>query len=417
MRLVTRAALVAVSAALLSSCSGSSSKDSGAPTITVSGRVLDHDRQPIPFVAVVVGDRAPVFTGPDGGFTVAGVATPYDATAVFSGAWVLTYVGLTRADPTLYWIDFNAGGTGLCRASLQGEVTPYAPGEAPTVVLDSTPPTEAYRRASWPGGAADHWEYTLNPYWYGPETLAGTLHALRWTLDASYLPQAYMGASAAVTMNDGDYAATAPALTLAPLPAGTVSGTIAPFANAEVSTKMVDVRYPGGATIRPTWDSSPSPEFSYVVPGIPGATFDVTVNAFGPEAGRVEARALDLAPGASGVTIAMAPPPALTSPADGATGVTAATPLTWTPFADAVHVVTLWAEHNAPMYEIVTTGSSVTIPDLRAHGVSLNAASAYTWYVQGLAPFPDLDAVAGDARVERWVQRGSTPYRTFTTAP
>jgi hypothetical protein len=113
----------------------------------------------------------------------------------------------------------------------------------------------------------------------------------------------------------------------------------------------------------------------------------------------------------------MARPPGLLLPADGATGADASTELTWTPFDDAVHVVTAWTEHYAPMYEIVTTGSSARIPDLRAHGVSLRPATRLTWYVQGLAPFTDVDAVAGDARVERWSQRGSSPYRTFTTAP
>ncbi len=418
MRARTSSALLAVCASLLASCSGSGSDS--APTITVSGTLVDARRAPIPFVAVVVGGRAPVFTDVDGRFTVSGVTAPYDATVVFGGAWILSYVGLTRTDPTLYWVNFSSGGAGLCRGSIRGEVAPYGAATQIFVVLDSTAATDVSQRPTWPGGTSDHWEYTLNPYWQGSGTLAGSLDALGWTVDSTTgLPNAWVGATADVTVTDGVYSAQAPALSLAALPTDTVSGTITSVAtiDPQAASTTLDVRYPGGTTFRAAWSPAQGPDFSYVVPTFAGATFDVTASAPDANGSFSYGRAVALEPGAAGQTIHLAVPPALLTPVAGATGFTASTQLTWTPFADAVHVVTVWAEHNAPSYQIVTAGSATTLPDLRPYGVSLNPAGVYKWIVDGYAPFASVDDVAGGARIERWSQRGSTQLRTFTTAP
>src|SRR5713101_9214014 len=90
------------------------------PSITVNGFVKDLSGTPISGVAVVVTGKAPVTSGSNGAFSVAGVTTPYDIVAIMGVQNPVTmYKSLTRSDPVLLIFGITAT---LKSASISGNV-------------------------------------------------------------------------------------------------------------------------------------------------------------------------------------------------------------------------------------------------------------------------------------------------------
>ena len=71
-----------------------------------------------------------------------------------------------------------------------------------------------------------------------------------------------------------------------------------------------------------------------------------------------------------------------------------------------------------PSYIFLTSGTSVTIPDLTSFGVKLPANTDYTWVVYGFGPYANVEAASAGLRGAhqyRLPQRRSPTTRLTTT--
>src|SRR5262249_36339962 len=132
--------------------------------------------------------------------------------------------------------------------------------------------------------------------------------------------------------------------------------------------------------------------FSYLVPTGIGSTASVAAEAVSTQ-GQIMVSLAGIPPGATSAVVTIPTPALPVAPADGATGVTAATDFSWTGLPNAVEVVFFKAPGKASYY-VVTTGTTTKLPDLSARGEPLPAATSYLWMVEGLGPLTSMDAFA-----------------------
>src|SRR5262249_15120076 len=101
--------------------------------------------------------------------------------------------------------------------------------------------------------------------------------------------------------------------------------------------------------------------------------------------------------GQTGVDIAVPAPATLSSPANAATGVGFGSTLSWTGVSSGVYQVV--PSVGSFIYVIYTTSTQTDLPDLTGiqgmSSLTLPAQASGTWHVNGFAPTPSLDGVAG----------------------
>ena len=131
--------------------------------------------------------------------------------------------------------------------------------------------------------------------------------------------------------------------------------------------------------------------FTFTVPeGIPAAAA-VTINAEGNGAGSTSRRVSGIAPGSTGISIALPAPAQPIAPDDGAT-VGAGTDFTWNPLGHAVHLLSLTGGPGEPFVYIVTGAATARLPELPS-------GSTYHWFVAAIGPHDGIDAFAGGANL------------------
>lgn len=387
-------------------------------TITVSGIVVIPSQLPAEGMTVVIPGRPATITDASGTFSISGVTTPYDCTVLVTPTDLsITYVGLTRPDPTLQVFDLIEPRSG----TLDGAVTPFsATAMAPRLVFGS-PDGAAEAVDGAPAGdpVPDRYDYQLFPGWSGPPITTGTVHALQW-LETDGLPTTYTGYGSQANVAVPNYdvgTATAPTVTLAPVETSTLTGSITAFEGAVLLKKEVDVHFDTGGLLPIVVDGSAPLAFSYATPSLASvATLDVTVTAAlgtGDDVSHVCERGLAAD---ADVQLALVAPPLASAPGSGATGVGLTTDFTWSGFSGGVHVLVTQADGAAPWYYVVTSGTAARIPDLSAHGMPLPPSTDYRWQVRAYARFPDVDAFAGPGEPLRRSQHyGTSAFRPFRT--
>lgn len=386
------------------------------PNITVTGKVLDPNGQPVGNIPVIISNRPSTSTDASGNFTVTGVSTPYDCTAVWTqlGGVVVVYTGLTRRDPTIHFIDF--GPTTPRTASVTGAVTPLSnvAGARLPVVAFGSPQTSTSSSAT---AGATEYTYRLTPGWFGPSSTTGALHALQWTTNTSGLPLEYIGYGTQrdVTISNGG-SFSGHNITLTPASRASITGTISPFPTGTLMQKEVDVRFTSRALITVLDHVDRSVDFSYNTPNIPNSFIDLWALVVSPDGEYTWALSKGLAADASAIDLAVSAPPTLTLPVDRAIGINLATEFSWTTFQDGVHYVLMEGPGTAPYYYIVTKGNTARIPDLSGIGMPLPALTRYVWGVVAYAPFTNVDSFADPVNpAETMVQYGVSLGRTFDT--
>ncbi len=392
---------------LLAACGG----DGPTPPpqgITVSGRVQDRVAEPISGATVLVG-KSSVKSSSDGTFSIPGVVTPYDITAILPAQnAAVIYKGLTRPDPVLLYPDV----TGAERTATISGTVPPAAGSVTYVLFVSSG-----RYATGAGRAdATTGQYAFTVRWHGSyDTDGGQLSLLRWTTDATgYLPASYDGyASRPVTISAGgnfsgnDFAAAE----LTDPPEQSISGAIAVPASYALKYRRVYVLFEGrgglyweeaaaNATINPLASA-----FTYTVPALSGVQDIVEAWAFDNSS-----RALDgsarwsnfFKTGISGnpgnTTVPLATAPLLFSPVDGAVSLDTTKSFTWGQGEGmGVNIVSVKpADPSNPTFLVFTTGTEAKIPDLAGGGMSLPAGAGYTWEVYRIFPVTSMNDAASD---------------------
>jgi hypothetical protein len=391
----------------------------GPVTITVNGTVTDEYGTFAPGETVLITNTSAAFSqstvsSATGTFSVANVPTPYDATVLETGGTIIVkYIGLTRPDPTL--TDLVFGSTPLS-ASLSGQLSG---GTFPETSDYTTNMYFASPQTNFGNGGISvptSGSYSTNVSWAGPTTTTGSLYALQvHTVAGLPADYGYGTLSSVLLQNMGTL--TGQNITLSPVTAGTLSGTVSLPAGYSLSSKAAFLVPAAGALISAISDSSPSTTFSYVTPAISNSSLTLLVSASGVS--QLLFKKSGLSANTTGVTATLLAPPAQTLPVDAATGVTVTTPFSWTSSGG----VYLWLTSNSPgpSYYVFTSATTGTIPDLSSAGVQLPASASYSWLVVGIGPQTSVDALAVPGGLIALELADGTfsesPQRGFTTSP
>ena len=373
-----------------------------AQSVTVNGYVKDLDGEPIAGATVIIKGKAPTTTGAGGNFSVSNVTVPYEIRLIVSGAIqaAVVYQGLTRLDPTLFYLGST---TNSKTATISGTV-PAAVGKTTKVFFVSG--IEAW------SATADQISglYTINADWKGStSSFTGNLYVLRWTTNSSGLPQEYdaYGLEDNVTISDGG---TFPNHNFVPAdftdPAEqNITGSITrPSSSYSILNKNLYMNF-GNAYISIAGESGPglTDNFSYTVPSITGATFQIDVNA---EVSAIPTPRITLyskkgiSGGSNGVIITLASAPQLNLPANNGTGIDTTTQFLWTQGSGTgISIIIMIPLGQGPTFYIYTGGNNTYIPNLNPQGLGLPPFQPYQWVALEFYPISSIDAAASDSFV------------------
>lgn len=372
----------------------------GTP-ITVTGKIVSYGIG-LPNVPVVVAGKPAVNTSTLGTFTVTDVKPPYDVAFALKTSdaqpRITVYQGLTRSDPTLVALGTNGElrPTATTVPSLSGKITgANGPGwgRAPIVSFGGPNRGTGFATVDQTTGS-----YTMTgtdvPTWYGATTITGSLHA-SLVLDNAAPVTAWYAKVDNVNLTGG----TAPPNTniaLLSVPVGTIEATITAPAKYDDPTKAVvnmGIRYTAGAGY--FVKSSNTGQFPLTVkrpvPLVSGSSYQVSVGyAAGGDGEASFARATMPVTEAGKVTMALADPPAQSAPDAGATGVAHNAAFTFSAFPNGIHRFALGG-NNQPSITIVTSSTSVTLPDLAPFAVTIPGGAELLWRVAGFGPVKSVD--------------------------
>jgi hypothetical protein len=427
----------AMTATLTATAAGvTASANIGIPLpITVTGTAVFQNGLPAANASVVIGGQATT-TDTGGHFTIPNVAAPYDLTVVTTvpdyrpsgdvpvGTSVM-YQGLTRTNPIITILLFSPQtypNNGKVTGMISGGDPPGAD-EDQDCVSFASPETTAE------GGSAFPDPYAVFAGWSGPASTTGILHALRYA-EYSAVASEYKGSATVngVTVTDGGN--TIQDITLTPVTAEHISGTIAAADPFQFTGTVVYLDFDDGARIRIAFDVSSvsslvtQVSFDYLTPSGLGtiSLMAGSYNASTTHPGQSWTYLFGLAPNATGVSLRFQAAPQLLSPADGGAAITTLSDFTWTAFAGGISYIRVIPQGSStPTVAIVTAATTTTIPDLSVFGVGLASGGAtYTWYVEGLAPYADMDTFAETAQTfppsgTTVLDEASSPSQTFTT--
>jgi hypothetical protein len=363
----------------------------GPSTFTVSGKVVSLTGQPVPSATVVVVGKPSTTTDVNGNFSIPGVSAPYDVAAVASfgpNSVVTLFKGVTRSDPRVIAYAFGAG---IKSATINGSLSG-------SLVL----PTPASRRTQMAFVAPEGGDtnsvfnnpYTLNPSWFGPNSITGTVHALQWSVDAAGLPTIYRGygklenvpVSDGSTANNKDVALNAVAGSI-------LSGNVTVPAGMTLSNKRMTADFGPNASSTLVNDGTPGTAFSYNAPNIAGVGLTASARADGAAGTNAQVFKRNLAANANNVNLEIPSPPSLSLPVSAASGIDLSNQaFSWAPFNGGLHIAQLTTAGKA--FVVFTAASNVTLPSTASLGLgSLPTGTAFSWRVMGTTAVNSIDAI------------------------
>jgi hypothetical protein len=358
-------------------------------SLTVTGKVTAFLGDPLAAVGVLVGDEPAVTSGPDGSFTVHGVAVPYDVTAFdVPSKTAVKYVGLTTAKPVLTVPNFGASQTG----ALDGTFSTGAidSGQRIRVCLEGK--TQQVLECETANAGESGYQMPAVTWWGGGATADVHVRAIGYTAGPDGNPIDFTGLGEAdATVAQGTTVVRD--LTMGAAPAKTtISATLnAPLGStlgAVALSVMIDPKHAFPIATLATAPIAPS----FAAPDVPGATYVVFATAASAGGDSYLAWDVGLTAGAT-ATPAFRQAPVLLSPAAAATGVTAATKFEVSNPSGGVLTFEFAPISTGPTFYVVTKETSVTIPDLTSVGLALPAAASYHWTSSSFS-LTDLDSAA-----------------------
>jgi hypothetical protein len=393
-------------------------------TINVTGRVMNSLGRTIPNVVVFINSgasfSATTRTDSRGSFSVANVPPPYDATVIADTNGVTVSVGLRSAIPTVVDmfstgpLSAYTGGSARFSGTVTGGIGFPVPQGYRTSVLFTSPNVQTDQHLVADGITAvftnDQVDPKGNPLplaWDGPLTTTGTLHSLQWLQtdiadpNNVRIPSSYSGYGFRenVSLANGS-TVTGQNIALSAVTPATFSGAYTPPTGYTGEHKLVALQFKSGGLMLIVNDTDAGEAFSYTTPNIAGATL-VTVNTATNGVGYSAVYSVGVPVDATDVATTSAAAAELNVPVDGATGVTAGTSFSWAD-APGVKLVFIassdpdpWDDFTGPSYAFLTSGTSVTIPDLTSAGLGLPSGSAaYQWQVYGVGPYADVETAS-----------------------
>ncbi len=389
----------------LSACEGTAKYDEDAgpdaTPITVMGKVVDSNGQPVTGARVLIPGKPVVTTDASGAFSFPDVIPPYDLIAVRDGNEEVTAVqGVTLETPTL---TFNSGGAAAFNGSLEGAVTGAQPASgtasAPVVVFDS-PETQSAEVTVDEESSS----YSADVSWGGGSRTTGTLFAFQGErpdiLSSVYTRFTGFGRRDGVTLDEGA-ALSGQDVALAPVTNSTLAGTVDMPAGFSLFTNTVSLRFEPGLEVELFSDSDQNESFSYAVPVVEGSTLRVAALALGQGFAVSMGYRGGLSAGASDVGLSLKRAPNLLQPEFEDT-VRRTTAFTWNGPPGGVYAVSIVRDTSSggtPLeLTLITSASRVTLPDLGALGVTLPGGAPFDWRVAHFSPLASVDALLSNPK-------------------
>ncbi|HTO92840.1 MAG TPA: hypothetical protein VMM80_00670 [Bacteroidota bacterium] len=429
----SRRLLAVLSCGLLALVTGCTKNNPAGPSggagsvITVTGKVLGQNAQPVTGVPVSVKGIPSTNTDASGNFSIPGVTTPYTITVINAGDnSALIYEGLTRSDPVLVFPG-TAPGTkygGSITGTIKGGTFPSPGPRDVTRVVWCSP--EIVQTSS----VGSNGSFGFAPNWYGPSTTTGGIYALQFTTDAAGFPVAggYKGYGAKTGLALANGAALSGQTdSLLPITSTQFTAAITLPGGYTIVGKGLFLQVTPTAALQLVSDTSKSLTASYYTPLVTGAPVAFGIELAGQSGSGSITWKNGNAAGAAGVAVTPIVPPELSLPVNAAAGIDTTVTFSWTAMPGAVHAIQFEAQNPGdPSYYIITAGTSSRIPNLKPLGLGIPASAPYKWNVLGFGPLASTDAAAGSVA---WLGAvagpqgttdsyyGVTTQRTFTTAP
>lgn len=386
--------------------STSASRDLGltVSTLTVQGRVKGSLNQPIAGATVVIAGHGTAVTAADGTFSVEDVTVPYDVTVLNAAlGWAHTFVGVSAANPEIFPLTSLSAPIAVPTATITGDLDAVVPPDHQTYVCVQGTTVPVYGCTTVSEGSS---AYTITVNWAEGDSVDVRLRAVEISQDAlSSEPTAITGASASAPFTVTEGGASDVDLVMGgPVAPATFTATVSPtFAaasyNAAAMSHLTDT-----FTLGITGFGSDSTTINVFAPFFSNATYTVAAGATtAAGASSIEWRT-GLAQGAA-VELEPPIPPSPIFPADSATGVDNDTAFTVENSGGGTLTFQFNPSLAGPSYAVTTTDPAVTIPDLGLHGLSLPAATDYSWSVFGSPEVLDMDqAVTGPGYLGAYVE-------------
>lgn len=407
-----------------------------APPAPVVGRVLRVSGQPVENATVHVPPDLFATTDAAGTFTIPGVRVPYEIQVLAPGNFLLVVQDLRRRDPTLL---IDVGGvesplhTGMTSGQVSGGAGFPPPAGYRTAVAVATPAFDewAVRQGgveAWGLGWAD----AVGAYGaQTPLTSAeadGTLQALQWRTDAGGWPVEYVASGVRGTHLVSGAIVDGQHLTLATTPDATAS-IAGHLGFGGPSGYLRAIARVGGARIPIVPDLvAPSGPFALATPRGADAV-ELTMSTTSPGALVFSSYNLGafrrVAPDATAADLTLVAPPNPWLPPDGATLSAEEDPVfQWQVMGAPSPVYVASFDRNdlfSPLsLRLITTASTVVIPDLSALGVTVPRGELFTWFVYGTTAASTTDEACGPegylVRTDDFVW-GRSVHFAFRTPP
>lgn len=357
------------------SCNSSSNNSVQPPTtITVNGKVLDTYGNPVSPVTVVIGTQNTTTAG-DGSFTINNVSTPYDAYVLSPTLGVFGVKGLSLTNPFL-----PCGPQGIKVPGFSVTIPLVPSGSKIAVIFQDTVTGKVSGDTVFTTGMTGG---VVNMGGITGQMVAGKLYVLEYNessgVVSSYTGYAEQSASFTIGMNQ---VFTFTSLNVMP-GQSTVSGTVNSSGGSNLVAQLyINFGSKNNFPHRGRFiESTTSSAFNFNVPTGTTTQAQLNVVAFTNSPSNAF-RMKTLTVGSSGNVINLDTVPALLTPPNNATSVDTSTMFTYSSGSgNGLHFVRLTPTGATGKYfQIVTKGTSITIPNLSAYGYTLGQTAGYTWY-------------------------------------
>jgi hypothetical protein len=385
---------------------GDGPPDGGPPddpgTLTVSGRVVDFFRRPVPNVPVNIAGQTTA-TDAQGNFSIDDVEAPYDVALMLiftrdnvSARYGYVYEGLTRDDPTLQVYAALAQ-----RASSSFDVSiengEFEEDESRRVILAFSSPDGRFVDE---GVTSDSTSFVGGIEWTGPATISGNVHALRILGSDDFEgspPVAYESHQASeLSVEDGEVAAASFDMQAGDVPSDVITGEVSGGALGELSN-YVAVRFDDGTALPLVDESTTDESFTFIVPALEETSL-VVAAADGTPGDPPYALAWQDGIAADDVNISLDIPNPVTPTAPQLdASVDADTTFSWSTAGQTAETFLWHLESNGPTFEgmlVVTTRTTLELPTF-FDGFTILPGTPFVWSVETHGDAPDVDALTG----------------------
>lgn len=360
----------------------------------VDGVVVDRSGLPLAGKIVVLAGKS-VTTDADGAFAFTDVTAPYDIALTETGSvLVASVVGLTTATPRIvhtYWPENRA-------ATIQGSLaTPTKQGDHMMLGVTTPFASETFDNMYAPNFNNEY------ARWFGPEKTTANIIAIKYTHDGTGQtnPVSFEALGTATVQVENGKVVSGISLPAQDPAEVTIAGKFALPAGAEWSSVSMFAAA-GGASVEVHRidGTGTASTFSGVMPSGVGISAGFSVFSHTPD-GETMAFVRDIPTDAQDLMLTVPAPPHIVAPAIGS-AVKPGDVISWTDDAHKLFIVEVGqydaAQNRYPWNSrTLTTGHSITIPDLSSLGLHWVAGRPATVWIYAYDLPMNLDEAAGFA--------------------